>query len=137
MWLEITWSVIPLVILLFMFAWGAKLYFVANRPPADAPMLDGMHRSRGGLLRASVAVDLPRQHLKQVWITGDFFVKPRRVVLDLEAALKDTPLVDLERNIETFFARSGAEMLLLAPEDFVTVIRNAVANASQAREATA
>ncbi len=35
-WLEITWSVIPLVILLVMFAWGAKVFFVAFRPPADA-----------------------------------------------------------------------------------------------------
>ncbi len=36
MWLEITWSIIPLGILLFMFAWGAKVYFDARRPPADA-----------------------------------------------------------------------------------------------------
>ncbi len=35
-WLEITWSVIPLAILMFMFAWGAKVYFQMNRPPADA-----------------------------------------------------------------------------------------------------
>jgi lipoate---protein ligase len=108
-----------------------------NRPPADAPMLDGVYRSRGGLLRASVAVDQPRQHLKQVWITGDFFVKPRRVVLDLEAALKDTPLADLERNVAAFFAAADAEMLMLAPEDFVTAIRNAVAADEPAREASA
>jgi cytochrome c oxidase subunit 2 len=36
MWLEITWSVIPLVILLFMFVWGTKIFFEANRPPANA-----------------------------------------------------------------------------------------------------
>lgn len=108
-----------------------------NRPPADAPMLDGIYRSRGGLLRASVAIDQLRRHLKQVWITGDFFVKPRRVVLDLEAALKDTPLADLERNVESFFYGAEAEMLMLAPEDFVTVIRNAVANETAAREASA
>ena len=35
-WLEIAWSVIPLVILLVMFTWGAKVFFVAFRPPADA-----------------------------------------------------------------------------------------------------
>ena len=35
-WLEVTWSVIPLTILLFMFAWGAKVYFTAMRPPSDA-----------------------------------------------------------------------------------------------------
>ncbi len=35
-WLEVTWSVIPLVILLGMFAWGAKVFFEARRPPSDA-----------------------------------------------------------------------------------------------------
>ncbi|HVT59104.1 MAG TPA: cytochrome c oxidase subunit II [Thermoanaerobaculia bacterium] len=35
-WLEVTWSVIPLLIMLAMFAWGAKVFFVAHRAPADA-----------------------------------------------------------------------------------------------------
>lgn len=34
--LELLWSVIPLLIALSMFAWGAKVFFVAFRPPADA-----------------------------------------------------------------------------------------------------
>jgi cytochrome c oxidase subunit 2 len=33
---EITWSVIPLIIALGMFAWGVKVFFVTARPPADA-----------------------------------------------------------------------------------------------------
>ena len=35
-WLEIIWSVIPLAILLAMFAWGAKVYVQAFRPPGNA-----------------------------------------------------------------------------------------------------
>lgn len=35
-WLEIVWSAIPLVILLGMFFWGAKIYIKAYRPPSDA-----------------------------------------------------------------------------------------------------
>jgi cytochrome c oxidase subunit 2 len=34
--LEITWTTIPLVIVLITFAWGAKVYFHMYRPPADA-----------------------------------------------------------------------------------------------------
>jgi cytochrome c oxidase subunit 2 len=34
--LEVTWTVIPLLIVLFTFAWGAKVYFKMYRPPADA-----------------------------------------------------------------------------------------------------
>ena len=36
MWLELTWSIIPLVILMVMFTWGAKVYIRAYRPPANA-----------------------------------------------------------------------------------------------------
>jgi cytochrome c oxidase subunit 2 len=35
-WLEIAWSVIPLVIMLGMFGWGAKVFFDLHRPPANA-----------------------------------------------------------------------------------------------------
>ncbi|MDH3255123.1 MAG: cytochrome c oxidase subunit II [Acidobacteriota bacterium] len=36
LWLEITWSVIPLVILLFMFGWGSKVFFDIRKPPRGA-----------------------------------------------------------------------------------------------------
>jgi len=36
MWLEIAWSVIPLIIMLFMFGWGMKVYFQSYRIPAEA-----------------------------------------------------------------------------------------------------
>jgi cytochrome c oxidase subunit 2 len=34
--LEVTWTVIPVIIVLFTFAWGAKVYFRLYRPPANA-----------------------------------------------------------------------------------------------------
>src|SRR5215510_6712132 len=34
--LEITWTVIPFVISMFIFAWGAKLYYQMYTPPTDA-----------------------------------------------------------------------------------------------------
>jgi cytochrome c oxidase subunit 2 len=35
-WLEIIWSAVPLFIMLAMFAWGARLFFLQHRAPADA-----------------------------------------------------------------------------------------------------
>lgn len=37
--LELTWTIIPLLIMAVMFAWGAKVYFHLNRPPDDAMMV--------------------------------------------------------------------------------------------------
>ena len=34
--LELTWTIIPLVICLVMFSWGAGLYVHMQRPPGDA-----------------------------------------------------------------------------------------------------
>ena len=34
--LEITWSVVPLIIFMFIFAWGAFIYFEERTPPRDA-----------------------------------------------------------------------------------------------------
>ena len=34
--LEITWSIIPFLVMLVMFWWGAKLYFDSQNPPKDA-----------------------------------------------------------------------------------------------------
>lgn len=34
--LELTWSIIPLIIALAMFAWGVQVFFTTSRPPADA-----------------------------------------------------------------------------------------------------
>jgi cytochrome c oxidase subunit II len=36
LWLEITWSAIPLVIAMGMFFWGTRIFFEIYRPPADA-----------------------------------------------------------------------------------------------------
>jgi cytochrome c oxidase subunit 2 len=35
-WLEVLWSAVPLLIMLFMCAWGMRVFFQLYRPPADA-----------------------------------------------------------------------------------------------------
>jgi lipoate---protein ligase len=103
-----------------------------DRPVSEAGLLEGLHKSPGGLMRAALALDHARDRIKQVWITGDFFVKPGRTVVDLEASLRDTPLGELETNIRGFFERNPVEMLMLTPEDFLTVLRNALAKTTVA-----
>src|SRR5262245_24039046 len=33
--LELTWTIIPLCVVLFIFAWGASIFFAMSRPPAE------------------------------------------------------------------------------------------------------
>jgi lipoate---protein ligase len=103
-----------------------------HRPAAETGLLEGLHKAPGGLMRAALALDHARDRIKQVWITGDFFVKPGRTVVDLEASLRDTPVQELESNVRRFFAANPAEMLMLSPDDFLTVLRNALAKTTVA-----
>ncbi len=34
--LELTWSILPFLVMLIMFAWGAQIFFAAQQPPKDA-----------------------------------------------------------------------------------------------------
>ena len=103
-----------------------------HRPMSEAPLLEGLHRSPGGLMRAALSLDPVQDRIKQIWVTGDFFVKPARVIMDLEAHLRDTPVADLETKVKGFFTQQQAEMLMLTPDDFLTVIRNALAKTTDA-----
>ena len=104
-----------------------------SRPVSEVPTLDGVHRSGGGLIRVSLTVDIARGRIKQAWFTGDFFVNPRRLIADLEAALRDSPLLEFRATVNRFFESYPAEMLLLRRGDFIAALENALeARAPQA-----
>jgi lipoate-protein ligase A len=106
---------------------------LVTRPRADMPILEATRKFPGGLLRAAVTYDAVARLIRQVWFTGDLFVSPRRTVADLEAALRDLPLDRLEQRTLAFFASRPADLLGLAPADFVTVVRIAIGEPLLAR----
>jgi lipoate-protein ligase A len=97
-----------------------------DRPAADMPILQAARKFPGGLLRVSLAFDGRAGRIRQVWFSGDFFVSPKRTVADLEAALRNVPLEGIEEIIRGFFARQQADLLMLTPDDFAALIREAV-----------
>jgi len=106
---------------------------LVTRPRADMPILEAARKFPGGLLRAAVTYDAVARLIRQVWFTGDLFISPRRTVADLEAALRDLPLDRLEQRTLAFFASRPADLLGLAPADFVTVVRIAIGEPLLAR----
>ncbi|MEW6313705.1 MAG: biotin/lipoate A/B protein ligase family protein [Pseudomonadota bacterium] len=103
-----------------------------QRPAADLPILDAAQKFEGGLLRASVAYDRTGRRIKQVWFSGDLFVSPRRTLVDLESALKDTALDRLEEIVGAFFAARPVDMLSLPPSAFALIVRQAVGSTEKA-----
>jgi len=97
------------------------IYHVKKAITGDE-ILYGIYRCPGGTFRVSVKVDPHTKVLQQVVINGDFFVNPRRIVYDLEAYLKHTPIEEVEKRIREFFREREFESVNLRVEDFVEAV---------------
>jgi len=97
-----------------------------REPASDAPICDGAQKCAGGLLHVSLIYDRIARRIKQVCFGGDVAVNPPRTLADLEAALRDTAVDRLANNIRAFFAGRAVDMPLLAPDDFIAVVRRAL-----------
>ena len=79
-----------------------------------------------GVLHGDVLYDRARQRIKQVWFTSNGELLPARALLDLEAALSDTAVERLERNVHAFFSGRAADLSTLTAADFIAVLRRAL-----------
>ena len=105
---------------------GDAWVFETDRPRIEMAKLSALRKTAGGLVRVMLAVDTARGRLKQAFITGDFFVHPKRAIIDLEAALRDVSLEQVDDIVAGFFAQRQVEMLLLTPDDLVAVLHEAL-----------
>lgn len=98
-----------------------------DAPPGKGTVTSGVHTGRGGTITAYLRREGPAsQRIGQVLLTGDFFVAPPRLVLDLEASLRGTDISDLRGNIDTFFASHPISAISITPEDFCSAIEAAL-----------
>jgi lipoate-protein ligase A len=99
-----------------------------RRPLKTRHELRAVHKTPGGLLRASLVADSKAKRIHNVLITGDFFAYPKRTIFDLEAKLKDTSseTSHIEKSVSDFFKESNPQIPGVEPKDFVKVILNAL-----------
>jgi len=101
-----------------------------KNPVSDMPLREAVRKFPGGMLRVALAYDSRRQRIAQAWFSGDFFITPQRTVADLEAALRNIAAEQAEAIVLEFFNGRTVDMLQLVPDDFVTVIRQAIRHAA-------
>ncbi|MEK9722929.1 MAG: lipoate--protein ligase family protein [Rhodospirillaceae bacterium] len=90
--------------------------------------LSATHTGAGGTVTAFVRLEGPTSaRIREVLITGDFFVTPPRVIFDLEAALRGVDRAGVGDAVDAFFARTAVDALTLAPTDIRDVLVEAVA----------
>ena len=97
-------------------------------PGAADDVLSATHTCPGGTVSAYLRLEGPgHDRLREVLLTGDFFVTPPRTVFDLEASLRGLPVTELGAAVERFFAEAPVDLLTIAPADFRSVIEAALA----------
>lgn len=96
-------------------------------PAREANVLIGRMRGAGGQVAAHVRLEGPTNNLiREVLITGDFFVTPPRLVYDLESSLRGVSVPDVRTHIEAFFQRADIGLLSVQPGDFAEAIEAAI-----------
>ena len=93
----------------------------------------GTHQGAGGRITAYLRREgIGGARIGQVLLTGDFFVAPPRLVLDLEAHLRNTPLSDLRSNVAHFFSGRPISAISITADDFCAAIESAAGGSPSA-----
>jgi len=86
----------------------------------------GIHKSRGGLIRSFVNIENGK--IKDITISGDFFLFPEEAIFKILENLKGTPVKreELLKNIEDTYAKENIQSPGTAPSDFTESIMKAL-----------
>jgi lipoate-protein ligase A len=99
-----------------------------DEPAAGDGVLSASHTVPGGTLRAYLRVEGPAgNRVREILLTGDFFITPPKAVFDLEASLRGQPVSDLGDAVMRFFEEAPVDLSTIAPVDFRHVIEAALA----------
>lgn len=96
------------------------------RPASEMPVLEAQREVAGALIHARVVLDTRSHMIRQVVFHAEAPIVPRSAVPDLEAALLDVPLDQLDARVHAFFRDHRVDMTPLAPADYIAVMRQAV-----------
>ena len=89
--------------------------------------LSATHTGPGGSITVFVRLEGPlSSRIREVLITGDFFVTPPRVIFDLEANLRGIDRDRLGSVVDAFFESTSVDALTLAPADIRDVLIEAI-----------
>lgn len=96
--------------------WGDKVKPKIKR----REIIQAANKVEDGLVRFTIAVDLSRKRIKDIYITGDFLSFPLRALYDLESELRGKPILreNLFDIVDGFFKSGRITIPGISPEDF-------------------
>jgi lipoate---protein ligase len=112
--------------------------FVAmlDAPATGDALVSASLTGNGGTVRADIRLEgMRRERIREVLITGDFFITPPRAIFDLEASLRGLAIAEAGPAVAEFFARRPADFLSIGAGDFRRTIEMALARRDAAPDA--
>jgi lipoate---protein ligase len=103
---------------------GSDEFVFAIDDPRQPLVREASHTGPGGTVTSFLRTDGEgrSERIREILITGDFFVTPPRLVLDLEARLRGTLANEAASTVRAFFAEAKPGMLSITAADFETVV---------------
>jgi len=84
-------------------------------------MKNAEYKVPGGKLLAA-ELDVEKDTLVHVKISGDFFMHPEPAIIDLEAVLNGITVGEISETVHRFFKENEVSLFGVSPGDFVTVL---------------
>jgi len=109
--------------------------FVADidDPSAGAGVYVGSHSGAGGTITCYVRLEGARQNrIREILLTGDFFVTPPRFIWDLEARLRGVSIDDFSSTVQAIFDDTAVDLLSVSATDFIAAFEAALTQVSTA-----
>ena len=105
---------------------GTDAFVAEINDPARSPgTLVGSNKK--GNLKAYVRFEGPRSNrLREVVFTGDIFITPPRILMDLEAHLRGVNIDKLEAQTNAFFSNTDIGLLSVQPAEFASALMDAI-----------
>jgi len=100
--------------------------YLMSQPAAELPVLRAQCQAGGGRLEAAVAYDRRAKTVRQAWLASDIPVAPRRLLPDLESALRDVAIGRIAQRVERFFAGQAVAPPPFRPADIVELLQRAI-----------
>ncbi|MCK6453489.1 MAG: lipoate--protein ligase family protein [Alphaproteobacteria bacterium] len=112
---------------------GTDAFVAGAAEPEPGPdVLSATHTTPGGVVRAHVGFAGPDHvRIRDVLLSGDFFVAPPSIVTALQGALGGLNVEDAMPAVDRFFAGAKVGLMSIKPEDFRIVIEAALKHRMQ------
>jgi len=110
---------------------GTDEFVFAIDEPRAPDVAEASITGAGGTVTAFLRVEGPpgASRIREVLLTGDFFITPPRMIYDLEASLRGIVVAEAGAAVDRFFAASRPDLSTIAAAAFRAVVEAAVAKA--------